>query len=96
MIDFLEDYVSFDTMKKMENLFPSQLFNLNCNQKECIKIIDFFKELGINNIDDLLVNRIELFFETRKDLEDRFLRYNVPTLVEKINNDYMEIDIIFE
>lgn len=96
MIDFLNDYVSLNTMKELSNKYPSQLFNLNCNQKECMKIIELFRELGINNIDDLLINRIEIFFETRKDLEEMFLQHNIPDLVKRINDDYMEIDILFE
>jgi len=96
MIDFLKGYISPNAMKELSNKYPSQLFNLNCNQKECIKIIEYLKELGITNVEELLLNRIELFYEIKNDLEKMFLKHNIPNLVQKINDDYMEIDILFE
>lgn len=96
MIDFLNGYISPNTMKELKNKYPSQLFNLNCNQKECIKVIEYLKELGIKNIEEIFINRIELFYETKKDLEKLFLKHDIPNLVQKINDDYMEIDILFD
>ena len=97
MIDFLKEcIISSYTINKLSKKYPSQLFNLNCNKRDCIKIIEYLRSIGINNIEDLLVNKIELFYETKEDVERMFLKHNVSELVDKINNDYNEIDILFE
>ena len=37
-----------------------------------------------------------MFMETKKDIENMFIKKNLFEIVNLINEDYMNIDIIFE
>ena len=97
MIDFLKRCnISTYTIKELSKKYSSQLFNLNCNQDECIKVIEYLREIGINNVEELLINKIHLFYETKEDLIKLFSKHNILDLVQRINADYNEVDILFE
>lgn len=97
MIKFLKECnISSDTIHELSKKYSSQLFDLNCNQNECVKIIDYLREIGIINVDELLINKLQIFYETKDDLVKMFSRYDIVELVRKINFDYNEIDILFE
>lgn len=89
MLDFLKDYsIDERTIYSLEDtLSDSMLFNINCNELEIEKEINFFREIGINSIDDLLLNNIELFLLTFSEIKNKFEKYDIPRLVELINSD---------
>lgn len=96
MIDFLKDcYISNDTLKIMNEKYPAELFDLNCNKKEIVKIINYLRSIGVSNIDELLIYETHLFYKTKSWIESRFSNYNINELVSKINENYEEIEIIF-
>lgn len=90
MLDFLKECgIKEEIIISLERkLFDAMQFNLNCNEFEIKKIIDYFKEIGINCIDDLVLNDIELFLSTYDEIKEKFNKYDIPKLVELINNDY--------
>ena len=97
MIDFLNDIgITFDTIKKIEKFNNnSSLFEIANNKEECIKIIDYLKELGITCIDELLIYEIDLF---KKDLDyiiKKISKFNIPVFVNIVNDEYIAIENIY-
>ncbi len=98
MIDFLKNVgISDDTLIEMlKNNNETAIFDLSCNEEDAINIINYIKNIGINNIDELLVYRMDIFFLTFEQLVKRLSKFNIPVLVNLINEDYTNIDIINE
>ena len=98
MIDFLKDAnITDDTIIEiMKNNNEASLFNLSCNDEDAIQIINYMRGIGITNIDELLIYRIDIFFITFEQFIKRLSKFNVPVLVNLINDNYANIDIINE
>ena len=96
MLEFLKEYGISDNIIKMIEKENSRanIYNLSCNMEEVGKILDYFKSLNINCINDLLVYRIQIFFNCYEDILECFSKYNITSLVEKINEDFAIIDEI--
>lgn len=96
MIDFLKNAnISDEVILSMINNYnDATLYNLSCNADNCLEIINYLKELNIEVIDELLINRIDLFLNTKEDIVKRFSKYNIPLVVDLINDDYVTIDKI--
>lgn len=96
MVDFLSKYnLDSSTIEEMKKRDPGELFDLSCNEKEIKKIIDYLRSIGIENIDELLLYETELFFRTANFVEKKFSVYNIPVVVQRINDNYEEIEMIF-
>lgn len=67
---------------------------LKLEEANVIEIIDYFKEIGINNIDELLINYIEIFISTKKKVQSSFEKYDIRKLVESINRNVQNIEKI--
>lgn len=97
MIEFLKecniDDKIIEKLKRIQS--PSFLFDLNCNEEECVKIINYLKEIGIDNIEELLLYESEIFFKTKKNVENAFSNYNIEELVELINEDASNIEELY-
>ena len=98
MIDFLKDAnITDDTIIEiMKNNNEASLFNLSCNDEDAIQIINYMRNIGVTNIDELLIYRIDIFFITFEQFIKRLSKFNVPILVNLINDNYANIDIINE
>ena len=98
MIDFLKNVgISDDTLIEMlKNNNETAIFDLSCYEEDAINIINYIKNIGINNIDELLVYRMDIFFLTFEQFVKRLSKFNIPVLVNLINEDYTNIDIINE
>lgn len=98
MIDFLKDAnITDDTIIEiMKNNNEASLFNLSCNDEDAIQTINYMRGIGITNIDELLIYRIDIFFITFEQFIKRLSKFNVPILVNLINDNYANIDIINE
>ena len=98
MIEFLKecniDDKIIEKLKRIQS--PSFLFDLNCNEEECVKIINYLREIGINNIDELLLYESEIFFKTKKNVEIAFLNCDKEELVELINEDASNIEELYD
>ena len=96
MIDFLKEcgLSDIDIQEIEEFNSSANLYNLNCNELDVIKMIDYMKEKGIKNILLLLKYRINIFFT---DFEDFKLKVdNIDDkYIDLINNNYNEIDELF-
>lgn len=98
MIDFLKDVSINDNtiIEMMKNNNEASLFDLSCNDEDAIQIINYMRGIGITNIDELLIYRIDIFFLTFEQFIKRLSKFNVPVLVNLINENYANIDIINE
>ncbi len=98
MIDFLKEIdISNNTISKIitENQ-ESSLYNLSCNKDNCIKIILYMREIGIKNIEELLIYETNYFKLTFTEFIKKISRFNIPLLVDGINNDYTYIELLDE
>ena len=98
MIDFLKKTnINEDILIEIiKNNNPSALSSLSINEEECTKIINYMKEIGFTCIDELLINRIDLFLSSFDKFIKKLSKFNIPVLVQLVNTDYATIDIINE
>lgn len=98
MIDFLKRINIKENIliEIIKNNNPSSLSSLVVNEDECLKIINYMKEIGFTCIDDLLINRIDLFLSSFDKFIKKLSKFNIPVLVQLVNTDYTTIDIINE
>ncbi len=96
MLDFLNQVLKKEDINLIqENIYASDVFNLNCNQDECLKIIKYLQELGINNITELIVNRLEIFLDTLEKIKELIPSNINKDLIKNINDDYINIDYLY-
>lgn len=96
MINFLSDYgISNDTIYRLESNMAT-VFNINCNKRDCIEIITLLKSIGIKNIDEIMLYSLELFFNTREEVEKKLEKHDINELVASINDDFTNIDKLYE
>ena len=80
--------------KLMKNLEYDEVLCLACNHENVKKIIDFFKNIGIRNIDELLLNRYYIFLKDSDSIINKFDNIDLVNIVLKINDSYEYIDEI--
>lgn len=97
MIDFLKEIgIDENTILEIENNNPkSSIIDLSCNNINCLKIVLYLKEIGISNIENLLINKIDLFKMNYQELVKRFSKFNIPVFVDLINDDIEVIENIY-
>ena len=78
----------------MNNLEYDEVLCLACNHENVKKIIDFFKIIGIQNIDELLLNRYYIFLKDSDSIINKFDNIDLVNIVLKINDSYEYIDEI--
>ena len=96
MIDFLKEcgLSDIDIQEIEEFNSSANLYNLNCNELDVVKMIEYLKDKGIKNIVLLFKYRINIFFT---DFEDFKLKVDKidDKYIDLINNNYNEIDELF-
>lgn len=48
----------------IKNNDETAIFDLSCNPKDSVEIIKYMRNIGVTNIDELLIYRIDIFFLT--------------------------------
>lgn len=80
-MDFLKGYVSDDTINTLMNKYTiATLYNFCCNKENVIRVIDFFRKIGINNIDEIMLYNLSVFMDRVEYLE----KFNNSELVDYI------------
>ena len=94
MLDFLKKAnISDATIRYInENFSSNNIMALSDNSEECLKIISYFRKIGINNIDNLLIDETYIFLKLFDIVTNKFSEYNLNILVNDINEDYMNIE----
>lgn len=82
--------------KIIDNNSQSLLNDVSCNGEECIKIIEYMKELNIKCIDDLLINYLSIFLMDLEKFVKRISKLNVPYFVDCLNKDICTIEFIYD
>ena len=96
MIDFLYNTgLNNDIVKKMNDTYDeTNLFNLSCNEDECIKIINLMKQIGIkiDIIESLLVIKLDWFLNTCDEIINILRKTDILEFINRINNDPFVIE----
>lgn len=88
-MDFLLEYgITKDTIKKIkENNEESTCFFCMIHEENVKEVIEYLLSIQIEVIDNLLTDRLELFFLPKVEIKKRFETYNTKVLVQLINED---------
>lgn len=95
-MNFLREYDITDEVIEQirENNDSSIIQALIYNEQNVGKIINYFKEINIEVIDELLISRPELFTVDVSKIKSEINKYNVEILVNLINEDINSINFI--
>lgn len=92
VLDFMKEVFTYDEIVDIkDNLSNNILFDLNSNSEEFILIVNYLKEIGINNVSDLVINYYYLFLNTFDEVKDIFSKFSKEE-INGINNDYYILD----
>ncbi len=68
--------------------------NLICDQEMVINNLNYFKEIGIKRINDLLIERTDLFLVPTEILKEKLDKFNLNVLSELVNEDFCNLELI--
>lgn len=68
--------------------------NLICDQEMVINNLNYFKEIGIKRINDLLIERTDLFLVPIEILKEKLDKFNLNVLSELVNEDFCNLELI--
>lgn len=92
------DVISYDEnyLYKIKKNYPINIiYSLEANSLEIEKIMNYFRKIKIDVINELLVFNLTIFLLTFKEVKETFEKYDIDELVAKINDDYLYIEQIF-
>lgn len=90
LIGFSDEFID----EMINKIGYERVLNLACNYKKVHSNIDLLNSFGIKNINELLLNKSYVFLEETEEMVKKFSKFNIPVVVELINNDYNVIDEI--
>lgn len=94
-MEFLKDYVSDDVIEDIISNNKDIVINdLVYNQDNVVMILNYLQELGIKNINDILVEKIDFFFRNIDLVKEHFNRYDKDVIVKLINKDISNLDMV--
>ena len=95
-MNFLREYDITDEVIEQirENNDSSIIQSVIYNEHNVGKIINYFKEINIEVIEELLISRLELFTVDLSKIKSEINKYNVEILVNLINEDINSINFI--
>lgn len=87
-MEYLKDYASSEVYEKLIGLLSLDVQSaLSKNKDNIIKIFKYFKSIGINKFDDLLLFRCDLLFEDVESLKDKINKMDTSFVSFIIQND---------
>ena len=94
MIDFLQNCgFSVDEIKEIEKFNTEyNLYNLNTNEFDVIKMIDYLNQNGVKDIKKILKYNIDVFFTSFEIFKDMFDKKD-KKIIEIINMEYNNDDL---
>ena len=95
-MDFLIDNgISRDVIVEIEDYNDDSLvYNFICNETNVVKVLEYFKSIGIEAINRLLIYKLEVFLIDYKRIIKSFNDYDVSVLVQLINDDINAINFL--
>lgn len=78
MIDFLKNcgFNELEIQEIEESNSKANLYNLNCNEFDVIKMINYLRENKIDNINLMIRDNISIFFKSYEDFVNQFEKNN--------------------
>ena len=94
MIDFLNNCGLSDVeIKQIEEVNTDfNLYNLNSNEFDVVKMIEYLSKNGIKNIKQILMYNIDIFFTSFEKFKDKFDKKD-KKIVSIINMEYNNSDL---
>lgn len=87
--------VTNDVIKKIiENNNDSIILNAEWNIENVVSSIEYFKSIGIENIDDILINRFDIFLRGREKLKKKIDSLKEIDFINSINLDIKNINLL--
>lgn len=95
-MDFLIDNgISKDVIVEIEDYNDDSLvYNFICNEANAVKVLEYFKSIGIEAINRFLIYKLEVFLIDYKSIVKAFNNYDVSVLVQLINDDINAINFL--
>lgn len=97
-MDFLKELgISDNVVKGLYEIYDEEAIDLILsNELNIIDSIVFLKKIGVNNIEKILLYKMPLFFWGDKKLKKIMERNNNLSIeVDRINNDYKYVDVLY-
>ena len=95
---FLQRYglSSENIQEVIDNNDPAILYNIELNEKNVVEVVDYLKEIGVNDysIKDLFVHQIGMFFRTKEEISNVFDEYEIDSIIKSLNYDVNTVDLI--
>ena len=94
MIDFLKDCgLSTNDIEEIEEINTEfNLYNLNSNEFDVVKMIDYLSKNGVKDIKQILMYNIDIFFTSFDEFKDMFDKKD-KRIVSIINLEYNNSDL---
>jgi len=90
-----ENGINKETVERIKNNNDEMLLsNIELESENIILNLNYLKKIGIERIDDLLIQRLDLFFIPNKKLKEEIERFNIEVLVNLINQDFNNLELI--
>lgn len=74
----------------------SIIYNVILNKKNVIEVLDYLKEIGVNDsaIKDLFLHQIGMFYRTKDEIKNVFDEYEMDSIIKSLNYDVNTVDLI--
>lgn len=88
-MNFLLEYgIKKETIEKIKEIKDdSEVFYCLTQKDNVTKVINYLRSINVKNIDDILLNRLELFYVSVNKIKESFEKYNINVLVQLLNED---------
>lgn len=88
-MNFLLEYgIKKETIEKLKEIKDdSEVFYCLTQKDNVTKVINYLQSINVKNIDDILLNRLELFYVPVNKIKESFEKYNINVLVQLLNED---------
>ncbi len=75
---------------------PSIIYNVTLNKKNVLEVLDYLKEIGVNDnaVKDLFLHQIGMFFRTKEEIKNVFDEYEMDSIIKSLNYDVNTVDLI--
>ena len=80
----------------IKNNDPSIIYNVTLNRKNVLEVLDYLKEIGVNDntFKDLFLHQIGMFFRTKNEIKSVFDEYEMDSIIKSLNYDVNTVDLI--
>ncbi len=95
-MEFLLDCgVSKEILQKViVNNSNQTLLNANWNIERVVSSLEYLNEIGIKQINNILINRFDIVLRGKKNLKEKFDELGIKKTVNMINKDMQYINIL--